>query len=163
MALPINISELLNGNTIEWDRLEFKANYRNRRIGDFLKEIHLTEGRSTGIPTIYKQMKQNGSPAPVFETDDENNYFLTVLRVHPLSRKRKKSKKKKNEPVNEPVNNRQKEILKLIKHNKYVSIVELSKEKKVGRETIKRDLKRLKELKLIKRVGGDKTGFWEII
>ena len=27
-------------------------NYRNRRIGDFLKELHLTEGRSTGFPKI---------------------------------------------------------------------------------------------------------------
>lgn len=25
--------------------------YRNRRIGDFLKELHLVEGRNTGIPT----------------------------------------------------------------------------------------------------------------
>jgi len=24
--------------------------YRNRRIGEFLKELNLTEGRSTGIP-----------------------------------------------------------------------------------------------------------------
>lgn len=26
--------------------------YRNRRLGDFLKELDLTEGRSTGVPTI---------------------------------------------------------------------------------------------------------------
>jgi len=26
--------------------------YRNRRIGDFLKELKLVEGRNTGIPTI---------------------------------------------------------------------------------------------------------------
>ena len=26
--------------------------YRNRRVGDFLKELHLTEGRGTGIPTM---------------------------------------------------------------------------------------------------------------
>jgi ATP-dependent DNA helicase RecG len=27
--------------------------YRNRRSGDFLKELQLTEGRSTGFPKIY--------------------------------------------------------------------------------------------------------------
>jgi len=27
-------------------------------------------------------MKQNGSPEPVFETDADRNYFLTVLPVH---------------------------------------------------------------------------------
>ncbi|HET54544.1 MAG TPA: AAA family ATPase, partial [Ignavibacteria bacterium] len=34
--------------------------YRNRRIGEFLKDLHLTEGRATGIPTIIDAMKKNG-------------------------------------------------------------------------------------------------------
>ncbi len=53
--------------------------YRNRRVGDFLKELHLTEGRGTGIPTIYRVMEDNGSPPPVIETDEQCTYFLTVL------------------------------------------------------------------------------------
>jgi ATP-dependent DNA helicase RecG len=36
--------------------------YRNRRIGEFLKELDLTEGRSTGIPKILKVVAANGSP-----------------------------------------------------------------------------------------------------
>jgi predicted HTH transcriptional regulator len=42
--------------------------YRNRRIGEFLKELDLTEGRCTGIPKIIKAMRENGSPPPVFES-----------------------------------------------------------------------------------------------
>lgn len=57
--------------------------YRNRRIGDFLKELRLTEGRGTGIPKILKAMNQNGSPSPIFDTDEDLTYFLTVLPVHP--------------------------------------------------------------------------------
>ena len=53
--------------------------YRNRRVGDFLKELNLTEGRGTGIQTIYAKSKVNGSPMPVFETDDDLNYFLVTL------------------------------------------------------------------------------------
>ncbi|MDF1827025.1 MAG: ATP-binding protein [Legionellaceae bacterium] len=56
--------------------------YRNRRIGEFLKELDLTEGRSTGVPKILRVMKTNGSPAPVFETDDDRSYFLIRLPVH---------------------------------------------------------------------------------
>ncbi|KPQ22772.1 MAG: putative transcriptional regulator containing an HTH domain and an uncharacterized domain shared wi [Halomonas sp. HL-48] len=56
--------------------------YRNRRIGEFLKELDLTEGRSTGVPKILRVMKSNGSPEPVFETDDERSYFLIRLPVH---------------------------------------------------------------------------------
>ncbi|NNM60041.1 MAG: hypothetical protein HKM04_09535 [Legionellales bacterium] len=56
--------------------------YRNRRIGEFLKELDLTEGRSTGVPKILRVMKANGSPAPVFETDEDRSYFLIRLPVH---------------------------------------------------------------------------------
>ncbi|HHE64414.1 MAG TPA: hypothetical protein ENL09_00135, partial [Bacteroidetes bacterium] len=57
--------------------------YRNRRIGEFLKELHLTEGRTTGIPTIIREMEKNGSPKPVFETDDRRLYFKTSFKIHP--------------------------------------------------------------------------------
>ncbi|WP_222852348.1 ATP-binding protein [Olivibacter sp. SDN3] len=53
--------------------------YRNRRIGDFLKELDLTEGRGTGFPTIYRTMHKNDSPDPIFETDDQSTHFLTIL------------------------------------------------------------------------------------
>ena len=49
--------------------------YRNRRIGDFLKELHLVEGRNTGIPTAIKGIKDNGSPMPLLLTDDERTFF----------------------------------------------------------------------------------------
>ena len=55
---------------------------RNRRIGEFLKELDLTEGRSTGVRKILKAMKNNGSPAPIFETDEDRSYFLIRLPVH---------------------------------------------------------------------------------
>lgn len=60
--------------------------YRNRRIGEFLKELQLTEGRSTGIPKILRAMRENGSPVPEFETDDEHSYFQVRLPVHPRSK-----------------------------------------------------------------------------
>jgi len=60
-----------------------KENYRNRRIGDFLKKLILTEGRGTGFPKIYNANNKNGSPEPEFITDADRNYFLVVLRKHP--------------------------------------------------------------------------------
>ena len=60
--------------------------YRNRRIGEFLKELDLAEGRSTGIPKILRAMGENGSPAPVFDSDDDRIWFLTRLPVHEQAR-----------------------------------------------------------------------------
>ena len=59
--------------------------YRNRRIGDFLKELQLTEGRGTGFPAIYDALEANGSPKPVFETDDDSTYFLATIPAHILA------------------------------------------------------------------------------
>ncbi len=56
--------------------------YRNRRIGEFLKELDLAEGRSTGVPKIYRAMRQNGSPDPIFESDEDRTWFLVRLPVH---------------------------------------------------------------------------------
>ena len=53
--------------------------YRNRRLGDFLKELGLTEGRATGIPTIQKHLKLNGNHPAVIETDDDRTYFLITI------------------------------------------------------------------------------------
>ena len=57
--------------------------YRNRRLGEFLKELELTEGRATGIPTILKSLKNNGSPIPRFNTDEDRTFFEVELFMHP--------------------------------------------------------------------------------
>lgn len=57
--------------------------YRNRRLGDFLKELDLTEGRATGLPIVQQALRDNGSPEARFETDDERTYFLVELTRHP--------------------------------------------------------------------------------
>lgn len=53
--------------------------YRNRRLGDFLKELGLTEGRATGIPTIQKHLKLNGNAPATIATDDDRTYFLMTI------------------------------------------------------------------------------------
>ena len=57
--------------------------YRNRRIGDFLKELKLTEGRNTGFPTAFRALRENGSAMPTFEMDDMRGYLTVVIHVHP--------------------------------------------------------------------------------
>jgi len=74
---PITMEELNKGQQIK------VREYRNRRIGDFLKELHLTEGRCTGIPKIQRSMRDNGSPEARFETDEDRSYFLATVPIHP--------------------------------------------------------------------------------
>ncbi|MBW1727066.1 MAG: transcriptional regulator, partial [Deltaproteobacteria bacterium] len=67
------------------DMREFRflsRRYRNRRVGEFLKELEMTEGRGTGIPKMLRVIQANGSPAPVFHTDNERTYFLVEFFIN---------------------------------------------------------------------------------
>lgn len=57
--------------------------YRNRRIGDFLKELRLIEGRNTGFPNAIAALEQNGSPLPLFKQNIERDYLSVLIPVHP--------------------------------------------------------------------------------
>lgn len=56
---------------------------RNRRIGEYLKELQLAEGRGTGLPKVFAVMRQNGSPEPRFDFDEQRTYFRVTLPAHP--------------------------------------------------------------------------------
>ena len=74
---PINKEQLRSKNEI------IARRYRNSRIGDFLKELRLTEARGTGLKKIRSDMRRNNSPDPYFDTDDDRTFFLTILKAHP--------------------------------------------------------------------------------
>ncbi|MCX6644989.1 MAG: putative DNA binding domain-containing protein [bacterium] len=73
---PLTQADLIKGHIVS-------RRYLNRRIGDFLKELNLTEGRGTGIPKMRRAMEANGSPMPFFQTDENRSSFLSVLPIHP--------------------------------------------------------------------------------
>lgn len=57
--------------------------YRNRRIGDFLKELGFIEGRNTGFPNAIEALKRNGSGQLTFEMDEARNFLSVKIPVHP--------------------------------------------------------------------------------
>jgi ATP-dependent DNA helicase RecG len=73
----IKLADLNSGKMI------FTRRYRNPRLGDFLKELGLTEGRGTGLPTIHDELKRNGSPDAIIDADEEHTYFMITIPCHP--------------------------------------------------------------------------------
>jgi ATP-dependent DNA helicase RecG len=74
----VRLEQLRAGKTIP-------RRYRNRRTGEFLKELEFIEGRSTGIPKILDAMQANGSPPAEFDFDEDHSYFMVRLPVHPAA------------------------------------------------------------------------------
>src|SRR4030095_5642593 len=46
-------------------------------------DLHVAEGRGSGIPKIQRNMRQNGSPEARFDFDEGSTYFRATLPVHP--------------------------------------------------------------------------------
>ena len=68
----------------------------------------------------------------------------------------------KNEHVNEHVN-RQTKILSILKKNPSLTLEQLAKNTSISMATLRRDMKILKEMNYIKRIGSDKSGYWEVL
>ncbi|MGN0514889.1 MAG: RNA-binding domain-containing protein, partial [Lachnospiraceae bacterium] len=108
--------------------------YRNRRIGDFLKELHLTEGRNTGFKKILDALSANGSPKPEFETDDDRSYFISRLFIHAGFSKDYSESVQKNETMKQLL----KQLLKQSEYQKILPIIDyLEDNEEISTETVK--------------------------
>ena len=165
--------------------------YRNRRLGDFLKELDLTEGRSTGVPTIQAKLAENGSPRAIFETTDDRLTFLVTIPVHkgceqrslhgkaakpsaekssgtssrPDSGANTKSSEKGvlgSKKSSEKTSKSSEKILDLIKNKPTISAAEIAMEIDMSARGVEKQIRKLREAGIIKRIGADRGGYWEI-
>ncbi len=152
----ISKSDIDNGNKMVSRR------YRNRRLGDFLKEMGLTEGRSTGIPTIQEELVKNGSPRAIIETNDERNFINVFIPVHEGCGDIVELNVTKDvtKDVTKELTERQIIIEGLIRKNPEITIPEMSLKMNVTTRTIKRDISALIEMGILVRQGGRKDGQW---
>jgi len=54
-------------------------------------------------------------------------------------------------------------ILRLIKENKEITIAELSERIGISRKGVEWQINKLKKERIIKRIGGRKGGYWEVV
>ena len=147
--------------------------YRNRRLGDFLKELDLTEGRSTGVPTIQAKLAENGSPRAIFETTDDRLTFLVTIPVHKgccessethqESSERKEISSETASKSSERKRKSSERILDLIKNKPTISAAEIAMEIDMSSRGVEKQIKKLREAGIIKRNGADFGGYWEIV
>jgi len=167
--------------------------YRNRRIGEFLKELDLTEGRGTGIPKILRKIEANGSPFPRFITDDERSYFIVEFPIHPnfLSEVTEKKSSGKNSEKGSGKNSKmeskeasgngsgEKEgsgknsgkgsgkstdaILERLREDSNLTIPELSEKLGISTRAVEKHMNSLKKAGKLKRIGSRKKGWWKLI
>ena len=164
MALAISINcpgpdRSISKEDIEKGDMLKSRRYRNRRLGDFLKELDITEGRSTGVPTIQAKLAENGSPRATFETTDDRLTFLVTIPVHEGCSESSETIEK----ISERVSKSSERILDLIKNKPTISAAEIAMEIDMSSRGVEKQIKKLREAGIIKRNGADFGGYWEII
>ena len=138
--------------------------YRNRRIGEFLKELHLTEGRNTGFQKIIRALKANGSPMPIFETDEDRTYFLTTFLIHPDFLPSNEGRNEgRNEVINDGLSDNEKLVLNAMQIDGMITVAKMVDMLGLPRTAIERAIKRLKEKNIIQREGSTKKGKWSVL
>ena len=156
--------------------------YRNRRLGEFLKELELTEGRATGIPTIQDELQANGSPAAKIETDEERTYFLIDIPCHPYFINKEfttdlnvvtdgnVTKDGVKDGVKGGIKGGVKEltevqevIVKEMSFAPYITTSELAQKTGIKFRTLQRYVSQLQAAGIIIREGGRKEGKWVIL
>lgn len=142
--------------------------YKNRRLGDFLKELGLAEGRATGIPTIQSALEANGSPRAVIETDDDRTFFLIDIPCHPAFIGERIELNAVKDPLN-AVNDILKnlnpiliDIYYVIKDNPIGTVKEYAKLLGINERMIRYYIDTLKDKGLIKRKGR-RNGYWIVL
>ena len=166
--------------------------YRNRRLGDFLKELDLTEGRSTGVPTIQEKLAVNGSPRATFETTDDRLTFLIHIPIHAgcgtkpdsdiderngsaatervtvttterTTETGEKTTETATESSKKTTEKTAEKIIRLMRENPQITNKELAVACGITEDGVYWNTKKLRKNNIIRRVGGDFGGHWEVL
>jgi ATP-dependent DNA helicase RecG len=149
-----NPGRLMGGLSVE----DFKTdNYQAKHRNKLLAEAFYLTGDIEKYGTGFKRLREWLVDCPNIKLDvfDFNDFIRIELW--------NKEIESINATVNATVNDRQERILVETKENRSITISQLAEKLNVSRDTILRDLKKLKKLDLIKRVGSDKAGYWKVI
>lgn len=131
--------------------------YRNRRIGELFKEIELSEKKGTGIPTILRELRKNGSPEPEFEMDEDRNYLNTIIHIRDGFEKKEEMSESMSESMSELERARMQVILGYLNANKEISSAIAADLLGVGVKTASRLLSKAEKLSILKGEGKTKS------
>ena len=148
---------------------------RNPKIAAFLKAYHYVKEFGEGFDRICREQEANGANVPSFRTDE----FILKITVPKVTEKVTVNVTEKvnvkNERVTENVidtsqkvlwkasQKTSQKIIDLIKEDPYISTAKMADIIGIDRRNIARNIKKLQEQGVVRRVGPDKGGFWEII
>jgi ATP-dependent DNA helicase RecG len=145
---------------INIDRLKEKhpSIPKNRLIADIFFKAGYIEAWGRGIHKIVTEFMNAKLPEPIFEN------YAGGVQVTLLKDLDKDLDRDLDKDLDKGVlTNNQIQILKEIEKNKDITQMELSRIIGINDKNIRNNIKKLKDLGLIERIGNTRTGYWKII
>ena len=124
-----------------------KSESRNRLLSDLLSKTEYMEKAGTGIKRIRDACEKNGNKV-IFSFSD--SFWVEI-------------ESNNQADVTDNVTDRRDTILLMIAQNKFISVREIAEKLNFSKRTILREVDDMKTMGLLKRIGKNKGGHWEII
>ena len=125
----------------------------------------------TGIKNVYKKCKEENLKVK-FE-DRKTAFFVTIYRKDLEGLIENTEKDLKNDNINVNINDTinvniklnktEKTILEMVINNPNITQSEIAEKLNITKVTVNRNINKLKEKNIIKRIGANKNGYWKII
>lgn len=139
---------------------------RNPIIADLLRRTHYIEKAGTGIGRMRELMEDAGLKEPLFQYDNffevnflRPSYYDENYGTYDLSNKTQN--KVNNYKI--PLSKIEQEIINIIIESPNITQTDIAKKLKVSRQSIATNIKQLKDINVIERVGSNKKGYWKIL
>jgi len=137
---------------------------RNQLIADLFARIHFGEKLGSGMQRMRDICKAENAPYPRIEFTDTHFYIVfKQSREYLEIAERTKVVERLGERLGEKLGENQIKIIKLIKENRYITTRELSGKIGISTTAIDKNIAKLKQKGLLRRIGPAKGGWWEII
>lgn len=132
---------------------------RNPKIAEFLHQYDYVKEFGEGVDRMFKEMENAGLPAPEYS---DNVFMLNVtIRNGAINEKSGVINGAINGAIN--LSSTERAVLEAIIDTPNITKEKLQIVTSLGKGTIDRAIKTLKEKEIIKRVGSNKNGYWEML
>ncbi len=146
---------------------------RNPKIAEFMRQYELVKEFGEGVDRMFREMAEAGNPAPEYKQVE----FMVKVRLNSVLRDENEVKTESNNTGTEQgteenlnQNGSQKssqkssqKILSMMSDNATVSTQEIADALGISRRAVTKQITKLREQGLIRRIGPDKGGHWEVI
>ena len=164
---------------------------RNPKIAEFMREYKLVKEFGEGVDRMFREMAEAGNPAPEYKQvefmvkvrlnsalrEEETNNIGVNEKVNDRVNEKQKNIAETQENTQKNAQKREKwpekwperwpenaqKILDTISSDKSITIAKLEVELNLGHTTLKKILREMQNENIIRRIGPDKGGHWEVI